>query len=199
MARIVFFSSMPGSNWNGPPSSGWGFLASVAYFAAILGAASTGWTHGGFLGAILYALLALITFPLIFLISGFGFLVLYPLLASPGSWVATQLGWTSFGPYAERRVWLQRLSVLLFLAPLAMLLQQYPWSVLRILTGVATLGLALVVVLVCVLVLVMARVYRSAAQQTTPDGDLNSTFRWIKPDPLRLPPPSDESQDDRPV
>lgn len=192
MPRVVFYSSIPGMRPPRPNDSISAMLGMLAYFAAIWGAASYGWSHGGFLWAVLYGILALISFPFVLTFATVAFLALYPLLASPGSFLATQLGWTSFSPYAERRLWLQRASVLLILLPFALLLQRYPWSVLRILTGVATLGLMVVVAIICILILIVTAMYRRSVQQATSETESEPTFRWIKPDPPRLPPPEDD-------
>ncbi|MES2791553.1 MAG: hypothetical protein V4719_18185, partial [Planctomycetota bacterium] len=163
-----------------------------AFCAAIIGAASTGWERGGFLWAVLYGLAAIILAPLVLTLGKLAFLALYPVLAIPGSFVATRLGWTSFSPYSHRRLWLQRLSVLLILIPLSIFVQRNAWSIFSLLASVALFGVAVLCLLVIVVVFILMRKVSVVASQEMPTSDPDTSFRWIKPDPPRLPPPSEE-------
>lgn len=183
MSRVVYIST------HSPHDGLTGFLAGLALVAAVVGAGLAGWDAGGPLLAVLYALMMLITFPFLLAFSTILFLAFYPVLAWPGTLIADQLGWTWMSPHAIKRLWLQRLSVVLLLIPIFVLLQRNAVSVLGLVAGVATFGLVLLGLLLILPVLLLTGLFFYALFQNRPRDGSASTFHWSPPDPRRLPPP----------
>lgn len=183
MSRVVFVSPQS------PTDSVTGFLAGVALFAAVISATMTGWNSGGPLLAILYGLLMLITFPFLLTFSTILFLAFYPILAWPGSWLADRLGWTWNSPEVLKRMWLQRVSVVLVLVPVFWMMQHNAVSVLGLLTGMAAFGLLMVGLVFALPVLLIVGLFFYAMLRSRSSGVSESTVRWTPFDPPKLPPP----------
>ena len=151
-----------------------------------------GWEQGGLLWAILYGLAALLLSPFFLVIGAIAIWALYAVLAVPGAFVATQLDWTKFSIYAGRRRALRTISVVAILTPLLIYQPRQVWELLTFFGSLVTLVLLIAVVAMIVLSLILMRRFVSAVSQDDPNSELATTFRWTKPDPPRLPPPSDE-------
>lgn len=181
MNRVVFISSQP------PRDGVAGFLAGSALLAAVVSATMAGWNSGGLLWAILYGLVMLITFPFLLTFGTIFFLAIYPLLAWPGSVIADQLGWTWFSPHALKRLWAQRISVILVLLPILWLLEWNAVGVFAVVAGIATFGVIVLGLLIALPVLLFLALFLYALSR--PRSVSSTTYQWHQPDLTRLPPP----------
>lgn len=192
MTRVVFISSA--SNFDTRYVRLAKFVAGLAYFGAVYAAVATGWSRGGLPWAFVYGVVAVVLAPFILVMGALAVGTLCAVLAIPGSYVATQFGWTRFSPYVGRRRWLQATSVIAILTPLLIYQPRQVWELVTLLGGVFTLGLLILAVMVIVFSFFLMRHFLSAVTRNNPDRgtDLEPSFRWTKPDPPRLPPPGDE-------
>lgn len=192
MSRVVFISSA--SNFDRRYVRLAKYVAGLAYFGAIYAAAATGWSRGGLPWAIVYGVVAVVLAPFILVMGALAVGTLFAVLAIPGSYVATQFGWTRFSPDVTRRRWLQATSVIAILTPLLIYQPRQVWELVTLLGGVFTLGLLILALMVIVLSLILMRHFLSAVTLNNPDRDVDvePSFRWIRPDVPRLPPPRDE-------
>jgi hypothetical protein len=192
MSRVVFISSA--SNFDRRYVRLAKYVAGLAYFGAIYAAAATGWSRGGLPWALVYGVVAVVLAPFILVMGVLALGTLVAVLTIPGSYVATQFGWTRFSPYVGRRRWLQATSVIVILTPLLIYQPRQVWELVALLGGVFTLGLLILAIMVIVLSFFLMRHFLSAVTQNNPDSgtDVEPSFRWTKLDPPRLPPPGDE-------
>jgi hypothetical protein len=183
MSRIVFVSP--------PRPSGQltEILTHLAYAAAVVGAGVAGWNSGGPLWAILYAFVIFITFPFLLTASAVLFIAVSPALAWPGTFLANQLGWTPLSPHAVKRMWLQRISVILLMIPILILLGRNALGLLGFIVGVATFGFVMVGLLILLPVILLTGLFLYSLSRSHISGGSSSSTDWTRIVPPKLPPP----------
>lgn len=190
MARVVFISSTRG--WQSPRDRLGEVFAGILLCLVVYSAASAGWKSGGLIWAMVYGGLAFVSFPIFLTIGTLLCLAMLPILAFPGTLLANLLGWTSYGPYAVQRFWLQRISTILILIPLIFFAQAYALTLIALMGGIITVGLILFGLFVVLPLLILTGVAIHFIRNNASSEGSSSTVQWKKPDPPLLPPPGDQ-------